>query len=332
MALRVGRAKIEIRRFGDVEIAAQVSDVTQVAGLARLVQLALGGIAAEDLAGRFEEDVADRNQPRHRHARIADAFFAANQVVDDERAIGPRQHVRVQRVDLAERRAHLAGLELDRSPGSSVSVAKPSSSSTPSSPNARKKSARAYGSTIAWNETSDSGISSAGDGLISLWPAAPRKLPITAMSGLKYFAPDAAAAVRGSDRLRRGRRRLGARRLRLGELRLERGDALAKFFLQLIDLLLQRVRVRLRLCGGAPRKQQQSSGHGRQAHRGDCSHSDLPNARVLVSRHVRFAPATPEASFHLNGNAESIRRAGAREREERAGMSFGRSRRVRRRE
>ena len=33
------------------------------------------------------------------------------QVVDDERAIGPRQHVGVQRVDLAERRAHLADLD-----------------------------------------------------------------------------------------------------------------------------------------------------------------------------------------------------------------------------
>ena len=45
-----------------------------------------------------------------REAGVADAFFAADQVVGHERTIGPRQQVRVQGVDLAERRAHLADL------------------------------------------------------------------------------------------------------------------------------------------------------------------------------------------------------------------------------
>ena len=171
---------------------------------------------------------------------------------------------------------------------------KPSSSSTPSSPNARKKSARAYGSTIAWNETSDSGISSAGDGLTVVVAGGAEEVADHGDVGIEDLRARRGGCLRGSDRLRRGRRRRRGR-LRLGELRLEGGDALAKLFLQLIDLLLQRARVRLRLCSGAPRKQQQSGGHGRQAHRGDCSHSDLPNARVPVSGHVRFAPATPEA-------------------------------------
>jgi hypothetical protein len=39
-------------------------------------------------------------------------------------------------------------------PGNAGNVMKPSSSSTPSSPNEMKKSARAYGSTTAWNEAS----------------------------------------------------------------------------------------------------------------------------------------------------------------------------------
>ena len=45
---------------------------------------------------------------------------------------------------------------------------------------------------MAWNDASDSGIASAGDGAASLCPAVWRKLPMTAMSGLKIFDLDAA--------------------------------------------------------------------------------------------------------------------------------------------
>ena len=64
-----------------------------------------------------------------------------------------------------------------------------------------KKSARAYGSTTAWNAASDSCISSAGVGLTLLagsmltLPAAPRKSPMTAMSGLNTFDAPAAAVL-----------------------------------------------------------------------------------------------------------------------------------------
>src|SRR6185369_3547224 len=57
-----------------------------------------------------------------------------------------------------------------------------------------KKSARAYGSTTAWNDASDSCSSSGDPGLTSLCPAEPRKSPITAMSGLKTFDPAPTAA------------------------------------------------------------------------------------------------------------------------------------------
>src|SRR5689334_19081811 len=61
-----------------------------------------------------------------------------------------------------------------------------------------KKSARAYGSTTAWNDASDSCISSAGCGSVWFTPAAPRKSPITAMSGLKTFEPVTAPPYTGS--------------------------------------------------------------------------------------------------------------------------------------
>jgi hypothetical protein len=90
-----------------------------------------------------------------------------------------------------------------RPPGSDVKVTNPSSSSTPDSPNERKKSARAYGSTAAWNEASVSRISNAFDGSTGFLPPTPRKLPITAISGLNTLDDDTALpapiGLTGSD-------------------------------------------------------------------------------------------------------------------------------------
>jgi hypothetical protein len=86
-------------------------------------------------------------------------------------------------------------------PGSEVKVMKPSSTPTSSGPKVRKKSARAYGSTMAWSDASASCSSSAGvaNGE-SFLPAAPRKSPITAMSGLKTFEdPGGGPAGSGSE-------------------------------------------------------------------------------------------------------------------------------------
>ena len=64
---------------------------------------------------------------------------------------------------------------------------KPSSSATSSGPTVTKKSARAYGSTTAWKESSDSCMLSDGSPPPGDWPATPTKFPIAAMSGLKIF-------------------------------------------------------------------------------------------------------------------------------------------------
>ena len=114
VASRVRHAEIDVRVLGEVVIPAQMADVAQLAALRRLEQrragLVLAGGAVEHLAGRLEEDPRVRNQPRHRNARVVDAVFAADQVLRDQRAIRPRQDVIVERVDLAEGRAHLADL------------------------------------------------------------------------------------------------------------------------------------------------------------------------------------------------------------------------------
>ena len=71
-----------------------------------------------------------------------------------------------------------------------------------------KKSARAYGSTTAWKASSASCMLSDGSPPPGDGPAAPTKLPIAAMSGLKIFEPPAAgAAGLGPARGRRGRGR-----------------------------------------------------------------------------------------------------------------------------
>ena len=63
----------------------------------------------------------------------------------------------------------------------------PSSRLTSSWPNDTKKSARAYGSTTAWKDTSASLSWIEGDGDTGLDPAVPSRLPMTAMSGLNTF-------------------------------------------------------------------------------------------------------------------------------------------------
>ena len=105
MASRVGNTQIDVGVVGYILIAAQVTNVAQITALARAKQVAR--VAAKHLTGGFEEKPRVRHEPRHRESGIVDAVFAADQVVHDERPIGPGKHVIVERVDLAERRAHL---------------------------------------------------------------------------------------------------------------------------------------------------------------------------------------------------------------------------------
>ena len=70
-------------------------------------------VAAEDLRGAFQEEALGRGKnAAERQARVVDAVFAAHQILGDQRPVDPGQHVVVQRVDLAEGRAHLADFEL----------------------------------------------------------------------------------------------------------------------------------------------------------------------------------------------------------------------------
>ena len=106
VAARDREAEVDVARFGEVLVAAQMADHADVAPGGRPEEGA--AVPAEHLAGGFEEDPPVGNQPRHRNAGVADAIFAAHEVAGDERPVGPRQHVIVQGVHLAERRPHLA--------------------------------------------------------------------------------------------------------------------------------------------------------------------------------------------------------------------------------
>src|SRR5262249_34174049 len=105
----IGPTKVDVAVLRNVLIATKMRHVTQVAALAALVQ-PLSGITTEHLSGCLKKHPWVGYKPRNRDAGVADAVFAANQVRRDERPVGPWQHVIVQSVDLAKRRAHLADL------------------------------------------------------------------------------------------------------------------------------------------------------------------------------------------------------------------------------
>ena len=97
----------------------------------------------------------------HRRCRLP-----ADEVVDDERPIGPRQHVIVQAVHLAEGRAHLADLR-QQPAGSEVA-----SRILPRGHAFFTERDEEIGTGIwiqtAWNDASDSCISNAGAGVMLL--------------------------------------------------------------------------------------------------------------------------------------------------------------------
>src|SRR5204862_2873290 len=101
VAARDRKTQIDIARLADVLITAEMADRADVASLNRFEHVA--AVAAKHLAGGLEEYPSVGYEPRHRDAGVADAVFAAHQISGDERPIGPRQHVVMERVDLAER-------------------------------------------------------------------------------------------------------------------------------------------------------------------------------------------------------------------------------------
>ena len=71
-------------------------------------------IAPENLRRALEEDLLGRrDDAAERQSRVVNAVFATDQVLRDQRAIRPRQHVVVQGIDGAEGGAHLAGSHLE---------------------------------------------------------------------------------------------------------------------------------------------------------------------------------------------------------------------------
>ena len=111
VAARIGNAEIEIGGFGDIPVGAQMLHGADVA--VRCVGL-------EDRSPESPRNiwpVASRKIPfgagRMRsieNSGVVDAILAADQILRHQRAVGPGQHVVVQRVDLAECGAHLADL------------------------------------------------------------------------------------------------------------------------------------------------------------------------------------------------------------------------------
>ena len=84
-----------MRVVREIVVLPPLEDARQVAA----VQLT-GGL---DEGGRIREDFRDGDA-------VAVELLVAEEVVDDERLVDPRAHVRVPRVGLAEERLELAGL------------------------------------------------------------------------------------------------------------------------------------------------------------------------------------------------------------------------------
>ena len=138
--------------LGEVAIAAQAADVVEPRALAALED---ARAAAEHLAGGLEEQNGfgisfDSDNPLSEIPSSPPTRFS---VTSGRSAVGIAC---VCSVFTLPNCARILPTFSSRLPGSDVNVMKPSSTSRPSGPAARKKSARAYGSTTAWNAASAS--------------------------------------------------------------------------------------------------------------------------------------------------------------------------------
>jgi hypothetical protein len=101
-------AYIQVRRLGEVAVGTQTPHVEQVSAL-RGVEDA--GLAAIDLTRGFQEDDLVGKEARKGEARVVDAVLPPEEVLDEERPVGPGQDVVVHLVHLAEGAPHLPDLE-----------------------------------------------------------------------------------------------------------------------------------------------------------------------------------------------------------------------------
>src|ERR1700730_19143227 len=107
---RIGKAEIEVGRFGQIRVAAEVADDAQI--LAPVGHKHGRGIAAKDLRGALEEPfLGGGKKAGDREAGIVDAVFPANEIVGRERTVDVGERMVVNGIDLAEIGAHLADLQ-----------------------------------------------------------------------------------------------------------------------------------------------------------------------------------------------------------------------------
>ncbi len=165
-------------------VAAEPARVTQVAS-ARRGENAVR-VAAVDLAGCLQEQPPVGNQPRHREPGVCNPLFAADEVLGDERAIGPRHLVGMERVDLAEPRPQLPDLQQQ-----AARQRRERDEALLEIDALLGKSHEEVGAGIRIDDRLEGRFGLAHRqrllGPHVVLPPTPTKLPITAMSGLKIF-------------------------------------------------------------------------------------------------------------------------------------------------
>src|SRR5882672_1522124 len=114
VAASVGNPEIEVGGFAEVAVSAEMADNAEILAARSLEQIV--GIAAKNLGCTLEKPVFRRGQEtRQGEASVVDAVFAANEIIGNERPIDEWQGMIVNRVDLAELRAHFA--DFQKKPG-----------------------------------------------------------------------------------------------------------------------------------------------------------------------------------------------------------------------
>ena len=109
MASRVGNPEVDIRVIRQVAVSAQVphqADVPLLRGPEEFIR-----ISPKNLSGSFQKNVlGGRQDSGNRKSDVINPVLAAHQALRHQRTVNPREHVIVESIDLAERRAHLADL------------------------------------------------------------------------------------------------------------------------------------------------------------------------------------------------------------------------------
>src|SRR6266852_8888515 len=88
VSTRVGTAHVDIGRFAEVAIGAQMFDGGKIVSVISLEQIE--GITAENLSSAFQKDLpGPLEDPAHRQAGVVDTIFATYQVLRYQRPVSP---------------------------------------------------------------------------------------------------------------------------------------------------------------------------------------------------------------------------------------------------